>query len=118
MREAEELDERDEDDEDNSVPVENESYVNLKKRMNKKHHLKIDNLIQENRKLCREFQKKEVTDMIEEEQLFIPTDDLTLPSLQHSVFTVLPFSSSHPGASGPCWTRGRSCQLGMKRKTS
>lgn len=58
--EAEELDERDEEDEDEAVPVENESYVNLRKKMVTKHNLKIDNLLQENGKLCREFQKKQV----------------------------------------------------------
>ncbi|XP_038595175.1 putative ATP-dependent RNA helicase DHX57 isoform X1 [Micropterus salmoides] len=57
--EAEELDERDEEDEDEAVPVENESYVNLRKKMVTKHNLKIDNLLQENGKLCREFQKKQ-----------------------------------------------------------
>ncbi|XP_044041528.1 putative ATP-dependent RNA helicase DHX57 isoform X2 [Siniperca chuatsi] len=56
--EAEELDERDEEDEDEAVPVESESYVNLRKKMVNKHNLKIDNLLQENGKLCREFQKK------------------------------------------------------------
>ncbi|XP_051248651.1 putative ATP-dependent RNA helicase DHX57 [Dicentrarchus labrax] len=56
---AEELDERDEEDEDEAVPVESESYVNLRKKMVNKHNLKIDNLLQENGKLCREFQKKQ-----------------------------------------------------------
>ncbi|XP_022604934.1 putative ATP-dependent RNA helicase DHX57 [Seriola dumerili] len=56
--EAEELDEREEDDEDEVVPVESESYVNLRKKMVNKHNLKIDNLLQENGKLCREFQRK------------------------------------------------------------
>lgn len=58
--EAEELDDRDEEDEDEAVPVETESYVNLRKKMVTKHSLKIDNLLQENGKLCREFQKKQV----------------------------------------------------------
>ncbi|XP_070848059.1 putative ATP-dependent RNA helicase DHX57 [Chaetodon trifascialis] len=57
--EAEELDERDEDDVGEAVPVENESYVNLRKKMVNKHNLKIDNLLQENGKLCREFQRKQ-----------------------------------------------------------
>ncbi|XP_019134505.2 putative ATP-dependent RNA helicase DHX57 [Larimichthys crocea] len=57
--EAEELDERDEEDEDEVVPVESESYVNLRKKMVNKHNLKIDNLLQENNKLCREFQRKQ-----------------------------------------------------------
>lgn len=59
--EAEELDERDEeDDDDDAVPVASESYVNLRKRMTNKHNPKIDNLLQENGKLCREFQRKQV----------------------------------------------------------
>lgn len=57
--EAEELDERDEEEDDKAVPVESESYVNLRKRMVNKHNLKIDNLLQENGKLCREFRRKQ-----------------------------------------------------------
>ncbi|XP_034719947.1 putative ATP-dependent RNA helicase DHX57 isoform X1 [Etheostoma cragini] len=57
--EAEELDEREDDDESESIPVETESYVNLRKRMVTKHNLKIDNLLKENGKLCREFKKKQ-----------------------------------------------------------
>lgn len=63
MKEAEEAespDERDEDDEDEAVPVESESYVSLRKRMVNKHNPKIDNLLKENGKLCREFKKKPV----------------------------------------------------------
>lgn len=56
--EAESPDERDEDDEDEAVPVESESYVSLRKRMVNKHNPKIDNLLKENGKLCREFKKK------------------------------------------------------------
>ncbi|XP_070784836.1 putative ATP-dependent RNA helicase DHX57 isoform X3 [Enoplosus armatus] len=59
MGEAEELDERDEEDEDEAVPVESESYVNLRKKMVNKHNLKLDNLLQENGKLCRDFHKKQ-----------------------------------------------------------
>uniref|UniRef100_H3DMF3 Putative ATP-dependent RNA helicase DHX57 n=1 Tax=Tetraodon nigroviridis TaxID=99883 RepID=H3DMF3_TETNG len=57
--ETEELDERDEEDEDEDVPVENESYVNLRKKTVQKHHLKTDNVLQESGKLCREFQRKQ-----------------------------------------------------------
>uniref|UniRef100_A0A4W6FQT7 Putative ATP-dependent RNA helicase DHX57 n=1 Tax=Lates calcarifer TaxID=8187 RepID=A0A4W6FQT7_LATCA len=57
-RSSKELDERDEDEEDEAVPVESESYVNLRKKMVNKHNLKIDNLLQENGKLCREFMRK------------------------------------------------------------
>lgn len=42
------------------VPVENESYVNLKKRTVSKHSTKVDNVLQENGKLCKEFAKKQV----------------------------------------------------------
>uniref|UniRef100_A0A667Z0R9 Putative ATP-dependent RNA helicase DHX57 n=1 Tax=Myripristis murdjan TaxID=586833 RepID=A0A667Z0R9_9TELE len=58
---SKELDERDEDEEDDdeAVPVESESYVNLRKKMVKKHELKIDNLLQENSKLCQEFRRKQ-----------------------------------------------------------
>lgn len=62
VKEAEELDGRDEEDDDEAIPVENESYVNLRKKMVNKHNLKIDNLLQENGKLCREFQKKQVNE--------------------------------------------------------
>lgn len=58
--EAEELEERDEEVDDNAVPVETESYVKLKKKMANKHNMKIENLLQENGKLCREFQRKQV----------------------------------------------------------
>lgn len=58
--EAEELDDRDEEEEDEAVPVESESYVNLRKKMVNKHNLKIDNILQENSKLCRDFQRKQV----------------------------------------------------------
>lgn len=59
-KEAEELDDRDEEDEDEAIPVESESYVNLRKKMINKHNLKLDNVGQENSKLCREFQRKQV----------------------------------------------------------
>ncbi|XP_074554352.1 putative ATP-dependent RNA helicase DHX57 [Halichoeres trimaculatus] len=58
-KEAEELDDRDEEDEDEAIPVESESYVNLRKKMINKHNLKLDNVLQENSKLCREFQRKQ-----------------------------------------------------------
>lgn len=58
--EAQELDGRDEEDEEEAIPVQSESYVNLRKKMVQKHNVKLDNLLQENSKLRREFQKKEV----------------------------------------------------------
>ena len=58
--EAEELEEREDDPEVEAVPVESESYVNLRKKMVNKHNQKMDNLLQENGKLCREFQRKQV----------------------------------------------------------
>lgn len=62
MVELEELDERedDEEDEDSAVPVETESYVSLRKRMVRKHEMRMDNLMQENGKLCQEFRRKQV----------------------------------------------------------
>uniref|UniRef100_A0A672GX55 Putative ATP-dependent RNA helicase DHX57 n=1 Tax=Salarias fasciatus TaxID=181472 RepID=A0A672GX55_SALFA len=54
-----ELAEKDEDEEETAVPVENESYVNLRKNMVNKHNQNMGNLLQENGKLCREFQKKQ-----------------------------------------------------------
>ncbi|KAM4570366.1 putative ATP-dependent RNA helicase DHX57 isoform 2-T2 [Odontesthes bonariensis] len=57
--EAEELDEREDDPEVEAVPVESESYVNLRKKMVNKHNQKMDNLLQENGKLCREFRRKQ-----------------------------------------------------------
>uniref|UniRef100_A0A3B5M306 C3H1-type domain-containing protein n=1 Tax=Xiphophorus couchianus TaxID=32473 RepID=A0A3B5M306_9TELE len=41
-----------------AVPVEAESYVNLRKKMESKHSQKTENLLQENGKLCRDFQRK------------------------------------------------------------
>lgn len=60
MAEAEDPEEREEEDEDEAVPVKNESYVNLRKKAVQKHCLKMDNVLQENRKLCRDFQRKQV----------------------------------------------------------
>lgn len=51
-----------EEDEDEAVPVENESYVNLRKKTVQKHSLKTDNVLQESGKLCREFQRKQVSE--------------------------------------------------------
>ncbi|XP_026182398.1 putative ATP-dependent RNA helicase DHX57 [Mastacembelus armatus] len=59
LKDTGEAEELDEDEEDVIVPVETESYVNLRKKMVNKHNLKIDNLLQENGKLCREFQRKQ-----------------------------------------------------------
>lgn len=64
--EAEEPDEREEEDEDQAVPVENESYVNLRKKMAQKHKLKLDNHLKESGKLCREFQRKLVNKSVRE----------------------------------------------------
>uniref|UniRef100_A0A8D3BDG0 Putative ATP-dependent RNA helicase DHX57 n=1 Tax=Scophthalmus maximus TaxID=52904 RepID=A0A8D3BDG0_SCOMX len=58
LKEAEEAEELDEEEENEAVPVITESYVHLGKRMANRHNLKLDNLLQENGKLCREFLKK------------------------------------------------------------
>ncbi|XP_057198416.1 putative ATP-dependent RNA helicase DHX57 isoform X2 [Triplophysa rosa] len=54
-----EQEEDDDEDEEESIPVENESYVNLRKRMVKKTEIKAEQIQQENKKLCREFKKKQ-----------------------------------------------------------
>lgn len=59
-----ELDEREEEDEDQAVLVENESYVNLRKKTTRKHELKLDNHLKESGKLCREFQRKQVNQCV------------------------------------------------------
>lgn len=58
--ETEDVEDEEEEDEDEAIPVENQSYVNLRKKMLNKHNKKLDNLLQENGKLCRDFQKKQV----------------------------------------------------------
>ncbi|XP_016129380.1 putative ATP-dependent RNA helicase DHX57 [Sinocyclocheilus grahami] len=45
------------EDEEQCIPVENESYVNLRKRM-VKIEIKTEQILQENKKLCREFKRK------------------------------------------------------------
>lgn len=45
---------------DDAVPAQSESYVNLRKRTVDKHGAKVDNVLQENGKLCREFARKQV----------------------------------------------------------
>lgn len=40
--------------------MENESYVNLKRKTVQKRNVKMDNVLQESGKLCREFQRKQV----------------------------------------------------------
>uniref|UniRef100_A0A3P9JZU0 Putative ATP-dependent RNA helicase DHX57 n=1 Tax=Oryzias latipes TaxID=8090 RepID=A0A3P9JZU0_ORYLA len=56
------IEEEEEEDEDvvvEAVPVETESYVNLRKKMANKHNQKIDNLLAENGKLQRDFRRKQ-----------------------------------------------------------
>ncbi|XP_056434524.1 putative ATP-dependent RNA helicase DHX57 [Gadus chalcogrammus] len=55
--EEEEGDEE-EEDEGGAVNVETESYVHLRKQMVRKHEYKMDNVLQENGKLCRDFRRK------------------------------------------------------------
>ncbi|XP_051504272.1 putative ATP-dependent RNA helicase DHX57 isoform X2 [Myxocyprinus asiaticus] len=54
-----EPEEGDVEDEEECIPVENESYVNLRKRMVKKMEIKTEQIQQENKKLCREFKRKQ-----------------------------------------------------------
>ncbi|RVE56430.1 hypothetical protein OJAV_G00221220 [Oryzias javanicus] len=58
-REIEEVEDQDEDMEDKAVPVETESYVNLRKKMASRHNQKIDNLLEGNGKLKRDFRQKQ-----------------------------------------------------------
>lgn len=59
--EQEDSDDEGDEDEEECIPVENESYVNLRKRMVKKSEVKTEQILQENKKLCGEFKKKQVT---------------------------------------------------------
>uniref|UniRef100_A0AAR2IMG4 Putative ATP-dependent RNA helicase DHX57 n=1 Tax=Pygocentrus nattereri TaxID=42514 RepID=A0AAR2IMG4_PYGNA len=51
-------DEEYDEDSEESVPVENESYVNFRKTMGKKAETRAEDILKENRKLCREFTRK------------------------------------------------------------
>uniref|UniRef100_A0A671MHC6 RNA helicase n=1 Tax=Sinocyclocheilus anshuiensis TaxID=1608454 RepID=A0A671MHC6_9TELE len=53
----------DDEDEEQCIPVENESYVNLRKRM-VKFEIKTEQILQENKKLCREFKRKQIPQFI------------------------------------------------------
>ncbi|KAK5607125.1 hypothetical protein CRENBAI_007306 [Crenichthys baileyi] len=59
LKETGEAEEPEEEVEVVVVPVETESYVNLRKKMESKHSQKVENLLQDNSKLCREFQRKQ-----------------------------------------------------------
>ncbi|XP_036402780.1 putative ATP-dependent RNA helicase DHX57 [Megalops cyprinoides] len=54
-----EEDPEDQEEEAQVVPVENESYVNLRKKMVRKYETKTEGLLQENSKLSREFRRKQ-----------------------------------------------------------
>ncbi|KAF6732859.1 putative ATP-dependent RNA helicase DHX57 [Oryzias melastigma] len=58
-REIEEVEDQDEDMEEKAVPVETESYVNLRKKMASRHNHKIDNLLEGNGKLQRDFRQRQ-----------------------------------------------------------
>ncbi|XP_074944556.1 putative ATP-dependent RNA helicase DHX57 isoform X1 [Phalacrocorax aristotelis] len=57
-QEEEEVAEEEEDDEPEQVVVENESYVNLKKKLSKKYDVQAKSLYNENVKICRQFRLK------------------------------------------------------------
>ncbi|KAJ8248547.1 hypothetical protein GJAV_G00243170 [Gymnothorax javanicus] len=65
LEEEEELEDEDDDDDDDEeeeaspVQVESESYVHLKRKMAQKYEGRAEMLLQENRKLCREFSRKQ-----------------------------------------------------------
>lgn len=50
--------EEDEEDGEGGAEVETESYVNLRKKMVRKHEYRMDNVLHENGKLCREYRRK------------------------------------------------------------
>ncbi|XP_055026440.2 putative ATP-dependent RNA helicase DHX57 [Misgurnus anguillicaudatus] len=54
-----EQEEGDDEDEEESIPVQNESYVNLRKRMVKKTEIRTEQIQQDNKKLCGEFRRKQ-----------------------------------------------------------
>ncbi|XP_026870115.2 putative ATP-dependent RNA helicase DHX57 isoform X1 [Electrophorus electricus] len=55
---AEDEDDEYEEDGEECVPIENESYVNLRKKLEKKSETRAEDVLKENRKLCREFRRK------------------------------------------------------------
>ncbi|XP_041108104.1 putative ATP-dependent RNA helicase DHX57 [Polyodon spathula] len=57
--ESEEEEEEEDLDDPPAVPVENESYVNFKKKFTKKYEWKAESVQQENAKLCRQFRNKQ-----------------------------------------------------------
>ncbi|XP_075269515.1 putative ATP-dependent RNA helicase DHX57 isoform X3 [Opisthocomus hoazin] len=57
-QEEEEVAEEEEDDEPEQVVVENESYVNLKKKLSKKYDVQAKSLYNENVKICTQFRLK------------------------------------------------------------
>ncbi|XP_062339112.1 putative ATP-dependent RNA helicase DHX57 isoform X2 [Osmerus eperlanus] len=57
--EPEDSDEREEDENEEEVVPESESYVHLRKKMVRRHEQRMDNVLQENGKLCREFRRKQ-----------------------------------------------------------
>lgn len=60
VKETGEAEEPEEEAGVDAVPVETESYVNLRKKMESRHSQNMEGLLQENGKLCREFQRKQV----------------------------------------------------------
>ncbi|KAM9298490.1 putative ATP-dependent RNA helicase DHX57 isoform 2-T3 [Morus bassanus] len=57
-QEEEEVAEEEEEDEPEQVVVENESYVNLKKKLSRKYDVQAKSLYNENVKICRQFRLK------------------------------------------------------------
>ncbi|KAF5910256.1 putative ATP-dependent RNA helicase DHX57 [Clarias magur] len=51
-------DEQCDEDAEENVPIENESYVNFRKRMEKRTEKRAEELLQENKNLCKEFKRK------------------------------------------------------------
>lgn len=64
-------DEPDDKEAEDSVPIEDESYVNFRKRMEKKAETRAEEVLQENKKLSRDFRKKTVTAFTSDQLLLI-----------------------------------------------
>lgn len=115
-----------EEEEPEQVVMENESYVNLKKKLSKKYDVQAKSLYNENVKICAQFRQKKVQHaehssvayfreikyyrdrLLFQMVLFHPSGVLT---------AVLSLSISLPGTFSPCCMKDRSSLLGKREKT-
>lgn len=111
---VEDEDEEYDEDGDECVPVENESYVNFRKKIGKNAAIRDEEVLQENKKLCREFKRKPVTQLCK----YLSSITLCLLRVPEAVYITLPcVSFSLPGAMAPCSSRGTSCLCGNRKRT-